>query len=455
MILDRSLLPIPVWRTRVLTAIALLVLLAGGPARAALEIDITQGNVDPLPIAIPEFFSPGGASAQTGNDISGVITNNLERSGLFRPLNPASFIQKPESMQVQPRFADWRVLNAQALVTGKVELQPDGRLRVEFRLWDVLAGEQMTGLVYFTTPGNWRRIAHIISDAIYKRLTGEEGYFDTRVVYIAESGPADRRVKRLAIMDQDGAGHRFLTDGGHLVLTPRFSPTRQEITYLSYIAEKPRVYLYNIDTGKQEVLGDFPGMTFAPRFSPDGNRVIMSLARNGNSDIFVMDLRTRQIQQLTNHPAIDTSPCYSPDGSRIVFNSDRGGTQQLYVMNADGSGVQRISFGDGRYATPVWSPRGDLIAFTKISKGRFFIGVMRADGSGERLLAESFLVEGPTWAPNGRVLMFFRQEPADDQGKGGSTRLWSVDLTGYNDREIMTPIDASDPAWSPLSPLNR
>ena len=435
----------------------IVVLLAGLlslPARAALEIDITRGNVDPLPIAVPDFFTSSGQTQEVARGMAATITANLDRSGLFKPVDPTAFIQKPDSLQIRPRFADWRLVKAQALVSGKVELEADGRLRVEFRLWDVLSEEQMTGLVYFSTPANWRRIAHVISDAIYRRLTGEDGYFDTRVVYVAESGPRERRVKRLAIMDQDGANHRYLTDGSYLVLTPRFSPTRQEITYMSYYGDTPRVYLYNIDSGRQEVLGDFEGMTYAPRFSPDGDSVLMSLARGGVSDIYAMDLRTRATRQLTNSASIDTSPCYSPDGQRIVFNSDRGGSQQLYVMNADGTEVQRISFGNGRYATPVWSPRGDLIAFTKLSKGTFYIGVMRPDGSGERILSESFLDEGPTWAPNGRVIMYFRQEPGRADGSGGRTRLWSVDLTGYNEREILTPIDASDPAWSPLSPLN-
>jgi TolB protein len=309
----------------------------------------------------------------------------------------------------------------------------------------------MTGLAYFTVPTNWRRVAHIIADVIYKRLTGEEGYFDTRLVYVAESGPQNRRVKRLAIMDQDGENHRFLTDGNELVLTPRFSPTSQEITYLSYVGKLPRVYLFNLSTGQQEVLGDFPGMTFAPRFSPDGNQVIMSAASSGNSEIYTMDLRTRKIARLTDHPAIDTSPSFAPDGSQIVFNSDRGGTQQLYIMNADGSNVHRISFNQGRYATPVWSPRGDLIAFTRISGGEFYIGVMRPDGSGERMLSKGFLVESPTWAPNGRVLAFFRQGPADSRGQVTS-KVYTIDLTGFNEREMVTPIDASDPAWSPLIP---
>jgi len=421
-------------------------------ARAEITIDITKGVTEPVPIAVTPFFGETPQDQQLGQQMSGVISANLERSGLFRPLDPRSFIQSPAQLRAGPRFADWRVINAQGLVIGGVQTQPDGRVRIEFRLFDVLTGQQLTGLAYFTQPDGWRRVAHIISDAIYKQVTGEEGYFDTRVVYIAESGPANQRVKRLAIMDQDGENHRFLTDGRVLVLTPRFSPTAQEITYLSYFNNRPRVYLFNIDTGRQEVLGDFPGMTFAPRFSPDGNKVIMSLAQSGNTDIYTLDLRTRRQTRLTDHPGIDTAPSFSPDGSRIVFESDRGGTQQLYTMNADGSSVQRITFGQGRYATPVWSPRGDLIAFTRIHQGRFYIGVVRPDGTGERLLSEAYHVEGPTWAPNGRVLMYFKERPMGDGGRQRQAKLYSIDLTGFNERQMVTPTDASDPAWSPLIP---
>ncbi|MDH3240316.1 MAG: Tol-Pal system beta propeller repeat protein TolB [Alphaproteobacteria bacterium] len=427
-------------------------LLFSGPAAAELKIDITRGKVEPMPVAITDFLGASPREKFIGSKLAQVLRNDLERSGLFRAIEPKAFIQTLEALQVQPRFGDWRQISAQALVSGRAKLQPDGRLRLEFRLWDVFAEQQMMGLAYYTMPANWRRVAHIIADAIYKRITGEDGYFDTRVVFISETGPQKRRIKRLAIMDQDGYNHRFLSDGSDLVLTPRFSPTAQEITYLSYYRNRPRVYLLNIDSGRQEVLGDFPGMTFAPRFSPDGNKVIMSLAKDGNTDIHVMDLRTRSSKRLTSHPSIDTAPSFSPDNRRITFESDRGGRQQIYVMNADGGNVRRISFGKGRYATPVWSPRGDLIAFTKLRRGRFFIGVMRPDGSGERLLTESFLVEGPTWAPNGRVLMFFRQTPADDRGRGGTTKLYSIDITGYNEREVVTPTDASDPAWSPLIP---
>ncbi|TAJ98449.1 MAG: Tol-Pal system protein TolB, partial [Candidatus Manganitrophaceae bacterium] len=316
----------------------------------------------------------------------------------------------------------------------------------------VVAEQQMQGLTYQTTPENWRRVAHKIADAVYERITGERGYFDTRIVYIAESGPGIHRIKRLAIMDQDGENHRFLTDGETLVLTPRFSQTAQKIAFLSYYRNLPRVYIFNIETGLQERLGEFPGMTFAPRFSPDDSKIIMSYAKDGNSDIYILDLATRRSTRLTSNPAIDTSPSFSPDGKQVVFLSDRGGSPQLYTTDIDGQNVHRISFGKGRYGTPVWSPRGDLIAFTKIHQNRFFIGVMKPDGSGERLLTESFRDEGPTWAPNGRVLMFFRQIPGGRDGLNDRVRLYSVDLTGQNEREVVTPLDGSDPAWSPLIP---
>ena len=441
-------------RIRMIAALlaAVVLGLAGSAAKAELRIDITRGRVEPMPIAITEFIGAAARETEMGRNIAQVVSADLERSGLFRPIDQRAFFKNRARFEMRPRFPNWRLLNAQALVNGKAQILPDGRARVEFRLWDVFSETQMVGVAVTAPPRYWRRIAHTIADAVYKRITGEDGYFNTRIIYIAESGPLKKRVKRLTIMDQDGANRRHLTDGADLVLTPRFSPQAQEITYLSYFHNRPRVYIFNIDTGRQEVLGDFPGMTFAPRFSPDGKKVAMSLATDGNSDLYEMDLRTRRVARLTNHPAIDTSPSYSPDRQRIVFNSDRGGTQQLYVMNSRGGDIRRISFGKGRYATPVWSPRGDLVAFTRIDAGRFYIGVMQPDGGGERLLADGYLVEGPTWAPNGRVLMFFRQERGDRRGRGGRTRLFSIDLTGHNEREIITPHDASDPAWSPVVP---
>lgn len=427
-----------------------LIALPLGSARAELQVNVTSGIQEPMPVAITNFHATLPNQQEMATEMPKIITSNLERTGLFKPLNPASFIQTPQSIATEGvRFAEWRAMNAQALVTGTVTTSPDGRTRVEFRLWDVYGQAQLSGMAYTTTPQNWRRIAHIISDEIYKRITGESGYFDTRIVYISESGPATARVKRLAIMDQDGFNHHYLTDGSYLVLTPRFSPNNQVITYMAYYKGKPRVYLYDIDSGRQEVLGDFPGMTFAPRFSPDGNKVIMSMAQNGNTDIYTMDLKSRQPRKLTDNLAIDTAPSFSPDGRQVAFESDRGGTQQIYVMNADGSNPQRITFGDGRYGNPVWSPRGDLIAFTKMAGGKFYIGVIRPDGKGERLITSAYHVEGPTWSPNGRVLSYFKETPSSG---GRSARLYTIDLTGYNERQLRTPQDGSDPAWSPINP---
>ena len=426
---------------RLLLPLVLFVLSLASPALAALSVDVTQGNVQPLPVAVPDFIS----ADPSGANIAGVIRADLERSGLFKPIDPKAYVDHVTDINVVPNFTNWRVINAQGLVTGAVVAGQGGRLTVNFRLWDVYGESQMVGTSFSTEPNNWRRVAHMVSDAIYERITGEKGYFDTRIVFISENGPALRRVKRLAIMDEDGANPTFLTRGDYMVLTPRFNPTAQMIAYMSYIGTKPRVYLFDIETGKQEMLGDFPNMTFSPRFSPDGNRVVLTLENNGNSDIYVMDLRSRQVQRLTTDPAIDTAPSFSPDGRQITFESDRSGTPQVYVMNVDGSGQKRISFGAGRADTPVWSPRGDLIGFTRDNAGRFNIAVMRPDGSGERLISSGTFDEGPTWAPNGRVLMFTR----DLQGGRGS-QIWSVDVTGRNERRVLTPGDASDPAWSPL-----
>jgi TolB protein len=414
-------------------------------AGAVVRLDITEGNFQPLPIAIPKFLAAGQDDSDTANAVTQIVTANLQRSGLFAPIDPTAYIERIASVDAVPRFPDWRNVNAQALVTGRIGRQADGRLQAEFRLWDVLAGQQLDGKQYLTTPDNWRRIAHIISDAIYERLTGQGGYFDTRVVFVDETGPAERRVKRLAIMDQDGANVRYLTRGDELVLTPRFSPSTQEITYMAYGQGDPRVYLYNIETGQREIVGNFPGMSFSPRFSPDGQRVIMSLQEGGNSNLFVMDLRSKATTRLTDTQAIDTAPSYSPDGSRICFESDRGGRQQIYVMNAGGGAAQRVSFGDGTYSTPVWSPRGDYIAFTRQSQSKFAIGVMKPDGTGERILTEGFHNEGPTFSPNGRVIMFFR-----DPGGNAGPSLYSVDISGRNEQRVPTPSYASDPAWSPL-----
>jgi TolB protein len=415
----------------------------------AQRIRIDPEGFQPIPIAITNFLPGGPSDADVGNGITGVITNNLKRSGLFAPIDQAAFIEQIQSFDKPPQFANWKSLNAQAIVTGRATRQSDGRLRGEFRLWDVASGQQLAAQQYVTQPEFWRRIAHIISDQIYERMTGEKGYFDSRVVFVDESGPSERRVKKLAIMDQDGANVRTLTKGSDLVLTPRFSPSTQEITYMEFGQGDPRVYLYNIETGQREIVGNFPGMSFSPRFSPDGQRIIMSLQQGGNSNLFVMDLRSKSTTRLTDTPAIDTSPCYSPDGSQICFESDRGGKPQIYVMSAQGGQAQRISFArddvNASYSTPVWSPRGDYIAFTRQGGGQFAIGLIKPDGSGERILTSGFHNEGPTFSPNGRVLMFFR-----DPGGTGGPSLYTIDISGRNELKVPTPGFASDPAWSPL-----
>jgi TolB protein len=431
-------------------------LLSTNYANCLITVDITRGNLDPLPIAVsPLHVDPKSENLkdfktkELGELVSQIIEENFKSTGLFNPLEKNAFVQKPDIAHLKPRFEDWRLITAQALVTGKL-LVKDGNLKVEFRLWDLTASKEILALGFTTTPSNWRRVAHIISDKIYERLTGEKGYFDTRIIYVAESGPKSQRIKKLAIMDQDGANTKYLTLGNELVLTPRFNPENQMVTYLSYFRNLPRVYLLDIETGVQEVVGNFPGMTFAPRFSPDGKKIIMSFAKDGNSDIYTMDLETRLVEKITEDSSIDTSPSYSPDGKYICFNSDRSGLQQIYVMKSDGSNVKRITFGNGLYGTPVWSPRGDLIAFTKVRKGKFYIGVMRADGTGERLLTENFYQEAPSWSPNGRVLVFYRETKSKKDGSGFSAKLWSIDITGYNERQIKTETDASDPSWSSL-----
>ena len=425
------------------------------PANAQLNITISGATQAPIPLAFPKINSDSnGVSNFLGltyaNKVHDVVVADLDRSGLFRIIPERSYIQKFKSIEDEPIFGDWRIINSQVIVQADIVEEQGSELKLSFRLWDVISQKELLYEVYTADKNNWRRMAHSVADAIYERLTGDKGYFNTVIAYISESGPSSKRVKRLALMDQDGDGHQFLTSGANLVLTPRFSPDMQYIAYLSYVNNKPRVYMYNLRTQKTELLGNFPGMTFAPAFSPDSKHLLLSFAKNGITDIYEMDLQTRQSKKLTSGPSIDTSPNYSPDGSKIVFNSDRGGNQQLYIMDRDGSNVHRISFRQGsRYATPVWSPRGDYIAFTRMEGNQFYIGVMYPDGTGERTLASGFIVEGPTFSPNGRVIMFQRQN------KGTATtnapiQLYSVDITGQNERLVLTPGDGSDPAWSPL-----
>ena len=419
-------------------------------ANAELRIDITQGNTEPIPMAILDFNSKNVEEKKLSKNINKVIKNNLSRSGLFLMLPKKLFIDDQIDFEERPSFPDWRLTTAQGLVYGKVDINKT-KLNIEFRLWDILSEKQMVAQQLTTEVSNWRRIAHVISDIIYQRITGESGYFDSRIVYISESGSKMNRKKRLAIVDQDGENHKFLTDGTFLALTPRFSPAAQEVAYLSYNKKVPRIFILDLNTGVQRVLGDFPGMTFSPRFSPDGKKLIMSLARDGNTDIYEINLSNLKMSQLTFYEGIDTAPSYSPDGKYITFESDRSGSQKIYIMELKSKKIKRISFGKGKYATPVWSPRGDLIAFTKFQGGEFYIGVMYTDGKGERVVYKSYLVEGPTWSPNGRVLAFYSQSKIR-KGKISAPKIKLIDLTGVNLREMITPSDASDPAWSGLLP---
>jgi TolB protein len=415
-------------------------------AQGPLRIEITEGVVEPMPFAVPGFVPDSGAAGQVAGQITQVVIDDLTGTGLFREVPASAHIARVTSFDAPVAFADWKAINAQALITGAVGVSGD-RATVRFRLWDVFAQSPLgEGLQFDGSTANWRRLAHKVADQVYARLTGEGGYFDSRVAFIASSGPKEARRKQLGIMDYDGANPAMLTDGSSLVLTPRLSPDARRVLFTSYAGGAPKVMMLEGSGRAQTVIADASGMSFAPRFSPDGRRVVYSRTVGTGADLFVGEVGGRGETQLTRGSSINTSPAFSPDGNRIVFESDRGGTQQIYIMSAAGGEASRISFGDGRYATPVWSPRGDLIAFTKISGGRFHIGVMRTDGSGEKLLTGSYIDEGPTWAPNGRVLMFYREAP----GASGGPQIYSVDVTGRNLRQVPTPGFASEPSWSGL-----
>jgi len=410
-----------------------------------LEISITEGEVRKTNIAISEFYSSNDKTADIIKKINVVMNNNLMSSGLFQTFDKQAFMQKPNEMRFRPKFADWRPLNIEILVTGKVILVDD-KFKIEMYVWDIIRQKQILSKRYMISGNSWRRLSHLMSDDIYTRVTGETGYFDSRILFVSEQRKNNHRIKKIAIMDLDGANIKYITNGRYIALTPRFSPDREHIAYMSYKKGIPSIYLHNIRNGQVKFLGKFKNMTYAPRFSPDGKKLIFSYAVSGRSNIWVMNIISGKFTQITNNTYIDTSPAYSPDGKNIVFTSNRNGSPQIYSMELSSGKVKRLTIGDGSYTTPVVSPRGDLIAFTKQSNGKFYIGVMNVDGTGERLISNSFLDEGPSFSPNGRTLIFFRNDI-----ELGKTKLMTIDITGYNLREIKTPYGASDPNWSSLN----
>jgi len=444
-------LPLMRW----LAAAFLLAALLAAPARAQLEVDVTEGHLDPLPIAVVDFVGAGEQERALGEEIAGIIENNLRSSGLFAPLDEAAFIEEIRNIDLRPRFGDWRVINADALLVGRVSSTGDGRLLASVRLWDTATETQLVGFQFTFLPEASRRVAHQISDRVYERLTGETGYFDTHIVYVSEStGPNGEPVRRLVLMDQDGFNPRPLTSRQYMALLPNFSPTNQQITYVSFREQVAQSYLYEINTGREERLFDYgpnmsgAGQSLAARFHPSGRELVAAIERSGDHNIYNYQLASGELTPLTSHPADDVEPSYAPGGDQVVFSSTRGGASQLYVMNADGTEARRITFGEGRYNTPVWSPRGDLIAFTKQHQGMFSLGVVAADGSGrERILYEGYFVDTPAWSPNGRVLLFTRGERTRN---GPRHEIWSVDLAGFNLRRMPIAGNSSDPAWSPL-----
>lgn len=425
------------------------------PVEGALKVSVTQAQVAPTPIAVTQIMPDTVGIEDTSNKITALISADLERCGLFEPLAPKTFIQTLESLRKAPRFEDWKIIKSRLLTFGTIKSE-GGYLQVDFKLYDVLSASEIMTFSLKDLPQNWRKIAHKISDAIYKRVTGEEGYFSTKIVYVSEIGAARNPVKKLTIMDQDGANQVWLTNGDTEIVLPVFSPANQTIAYTAFKKdEQGKIYLMNVETGKAQLFVDqskLQGIAFAPRFSTDGKKLIFSIAKGGTTSIYEKPIQGGEVKRLTKHiGAIDTSPCYSPDGTKVVFESDMDGQRKIYTMNADGSNVQKISKGKGKYADPIWSPRGDLIAFVKIdpSKGSFYIGVMKPDGSNERLIEQGYQVEKPTWSPNGRVILYKTEGPSDSKGNI-SRRVYSIDLTGFNRREVPTPNNASQPAWSPL-----
>ena len=422
-----------------------------GPANAELKVDIIAGDFRPIPIAIQDFEAPAKLKKQA-TELRDVVVADLKSTGLFRIINKNAF---PENVRMDdmPNFANWSMVKAQVLVQAKLYEAEGGKYGLKYYVWDVAGKEQIEAQDLQGSAKSARRLAHIMADGIYERLTGEHGYFDTQIVFIGQSGDIRSPTKRLAIMDSDGYGMRFMSDDRVMVMSPHFSPNMRTIVFLSYRDDDPMVWTLNLNTGEQRRLGKFGGMTFAPRFSPDGTRIALTLAKNGTTNLYEYDIEDKTLRQLTSGDYIDTSPSYSPDGKKLAFNSNRSGSQQLHILDLETMKDKRLSFGNGRYATPAWGPRGDFIAFTKIVDETFYIGIMTPAGKNERILASGWFMEAPSWAPGGRRVVYYETEKMPD-GKGRQSHIRSVDIMGQNDYEIKLPdgLSGLEPTWSPTLP---
>jgi TolB protein len=431
---------------RLISAVLVAAGLAASPATAQ------SGEAPPvLVVAVPPLATPKDVETAAGttwaiaNQIADVIAKDLRWSRRFMPVDVKSMRPPSYPEVTAPAYATWRAAGARALVSGFVQAREDGRLTVGCYLYDAHSERELTRKGFLINPTDWARAAHKCADAVYAEFTGEPGLFQARVAYIDESGPPAARVKRLAVQEIDGGGHKFLTQGDAPVMTPVWSPGGEHLAYTSLIAGQPHVRLIDTETGDHRPLRQDATITFAPAFAPDGDRMVFSAAVSGNTDLQLIDLRNGRTWRLTTAPGIDTSASFSPDGRKIVFESDRSGTQQLYVMNANGSNQRRISFAGGGYASPRWSPDGEHIAFTKLYGSVKRIGVMKADGTGERILTSGGVDQAPSWGPSGQHVLF--------QGRSfrtGKTGLFVTSLAGGELREIETPRDAFDPAWSGL-----
>ncbi len=435
-----------------LLLLVVFIFFGAGAAHAELKVDIIAGAAEPIPIAVQKFEIAGTVTADDAATVRAVVENDLKSTGLFRIVSHDAFPQYVH-MNEMPNFKLWMAIKTQVLVQAKLTSESGGRYKLEFYVWDVNGKEQIEAQSLVASKSSLRRLAHIMADAIYERLTGETGYFDTQIVFIAETGPVHRRVKRMAIMDQDGYGLRYLSDEKTFVMSPHFSPNMQTIVFLSYRDDDPMVWTLDLDSGEQRRLGQFGGMNFAPRFSPDGTKIALSLVKNGITHLYEYDMETQKLRQLTFGRSLNTSPSYSPDGKKLAFNSDRSGRQQIHVLDLKTLEEERITYGAGRYATPAWSPDGQFIAFTKMADDTFYIGIMNPRGRNEKILAGGWYMEAPSWAPGSRRLVYYETEKDIDDVERIS-HIRSVDITGQNIYEIELPdgVNGVEPTWSPRLP---